>query len=134
VSFCSNSACHGSSWDYAGFDAPGLREILLSQLPPTQTPIPSAANVSKTYDGLVGTLLQTRCSGCHAENGMKGLNVISYQALMSGSESGPVINPGNPQESLLIQKQTGDQPHFSQLTAQELEILIEWIETGAPEN
>ena len=32
-SFCSNSACHGSVFDYAGFDAPRLRAILASQIP-----------------------------------------------------------------------------------------------------
>ncbi len=34
TSFCSNSACHGVSWEYAGFDAPALRETILELLPP----------------------------------------------------------------------------------------------------
>ena len=42
TSFCSNSACHGSVWKYAGFDAPALREILQAQLPPTPTPAAAA--------------------------------------------------------------------------------------------
>ena len=29
TSFCSNSACHGISWEFAGFDAPALRETIL---------------------------------------------------------------------------------------------------------
>lgn len=33
ISFCSNSACHGNVFEYAGFDAPGLRTILLEQMP-----------------------------------------------------------------------------------------------------
>ncbi len=41
TSFCSNSACHGSVFEYAGFDAPGLREIWLSQLPPPPPSPPS---------------------------------------------------------------------------------------------
>ncbi|MDO8972064.1 MAG: hypothetical protein Q7U74_15325, partial [Saprospiraceae bacterium] len=32
-SFCSNSICHGSTWKFAGFDAPRLREVLKSQQP-----------------------------------------------------------------------------------------------------
>lgn len=32
-SFCSNSACHGSAWNYAGLDAPGLAELLADELP-----------------------------------------------------------------------------------------------------
>ena len=42
TSFCSNSACHGSSWNYAGFDAPMLREAFKDQIPvvpPTPTPV-----------------------------------------------------------------------------------------------
>ena len=34
TSFCSNSACHGNVYTYAGFDAPALREVLKEQLPP----------------------------------------------------------------------------------------------------
>jgi nitrate/TMAO reductase-like tetraheme cytochrome c subunit len=40
-SFCSNSACHGSGWQYAGLDAPSLKPILQQQLPPTPTPAPT---------------------------------------------------------------------------------------------
>jgi hypothetical protein len=32
-----------------------------------------------------------------------------------------------------VQKQTGEQPHFGQLTPQELELVREWIEAGVPE-
>ena len=35
TSFCSNTACHGNVYEQAGFDAPGLREILAEQIPPT---------------------------------------------------------------------------------------------------
>ena len=38
TSFCSNSICHGSTWKFAGFDAPKLREVLKSQQP---TPAPT---------------------------------------------------------------------------------------------
>ncbi len=40
-SFCSNSACHGSNWQYAGLNAPALAPILQKQLPPTATPAPT---------------------------------------------------------------------------------------------
>jgi nitrate/TMAO reductase-like tetraheme cytochrome c subunit len=38
VSFCSNSACHGVEWVYAGLDAPALREAIQEQ---TQLPVPT---------------------------------------------------------------------------------------------
>jgi nitrate/TMAO reductase-like tetraheme cytochrome c subunit/mono/diheme cytochrome c family protein len=134
TSFCSNSACHGNVWTYAGFDAPALREVLKSQLPPQPTPAPLPEGGAATYEAAIGPLLQARCGGCHGDGGIKGLNVTTYDTLMKGSESGPVIVPNDPQASLLVQKQSGDQPHFGQLTSEELELVIQWITSGAVEN
>jgi nitrate/TMAO reductase-like tetraheme cytochrome c subunit/mono/diheme cytochrome c family protein len=134
TSFCSNSACHGTAWTYAGFDAPELRAILAQQLPaPTPTKPPAASEATPTYAGSVGSLLQTRCGVCHGVSGQKGLDVTTYANLMKGSESGPVIVAGDPAASLLVQVQSAPQPHFSQLTADELKLVTEWIQAGAPE-
>ncbi len=133
-SFCSNSACHGSSWEYAGFDAPSLRKVLgiqLEQLIPEPTTVDQ--NLGLTYAGQIGTLLKARCSGCHGEQGIQGLNVTSYATLMVGGDNGPVIVPGDPDSSLLVQKQSAEQPHFAQLDQQELAAVIAWIAAGAPE-
>ena len=48
TSFCSNSACHGTKWNYAGFDAPALAKIIQPPVkqptdpnaPPAQIPHP----------------------------------------------------------------------------------------------
>jgi hypothetical protein len=40
---------------------------------------------------------------------------------------------GDPEGSLLVQKQTAGQPHFGQFNQEELEWVIEWIAAGAPE-
>lgn len=132
-SFCSNSACHGSVWEYAGFDAPGLREILVAQLPPTPTPAPAPSGGATTYQSTIGPLLQARCAGCHGASGIQGLDVSSYASLMAGGQSGAAIVAGDPQNSLLVQKQSGEQPHFAQLNPDELQMVIEWINAGAPE-
>ena len=134
TSFCSNSACHGSVWEYAGFDAPGLREVILAQMPPTPTPAPTPSGGSLTYENPIGALLQTRCGSCHgAENGLMNLNLTSYSTLLAGGENGPAIIPGDAEGSLLVQKQRGEQPHFGQLTPEELAQVIEWIQAGAIE-
>ena len=135
TSFCSNSACHGNVWKYAGFDAPKLRELVQSQLPPTPTPEPTqAGGEALTYNGAIGKIFQNTCSGCHGEGGSQGLNLTTYQGVMAGSQNGPVIVPGDSGASLLVQKQSGDQPHFGQLTPDELELVKKWIDAGAPEN
>jgi nitrate/TMAO reductase-like tetraheme cytochrome c subunit len=133
TSFCSNSACHGIDWKYAGLDAPTLRETILSTLPPTPTPSPLNLGGALTYDATIGPLFKSRCGACHGEDGLQGLNLTTYQTAMKGSINGPVIIPGDASGSLLIQKQSGPTPHFGQLTPQELSLVTDWINAGAPE-
>ena len=136
TSFCSNSGCHGQTWEFAGFDAPALRDALRlqSQLPPTPTPMPTpAGGLPLTYEAAIGPLFQGRCAACHGEDGIQGLDLTTYESMMAGSQSGPVVVPGDPEASLLVMKQSGAQPHFGQLTPDELQLMIEWIEAGAPE-
>jgi hypothetical protein len=51
-----------------------------------------------------------------------------------GGTGGPAIVPGDVAGSLLLVKQTGDQPHYVQLTPAQIEMLEDWIAAGAPEN
>jgi mono/diheme cytochrome c family protein len=134
TSFCSNSACHGSAWGFAGFNAPGLREIVLAQLPPTPTPEPLPSGGALTFNETIGPLFAARCGDCHIQTSIQGLNLGTYAAAMQGGDSGPVILSGDPHGSLLVQKQSGEQPHFGQLTSEELELVVQWIAAGAPEN
>ena len=132
-SFCSNSACHGIVLKYAGFNAPALRQTILSSLPPTPTPSPLNLTGALTYDATIGPLFKSRCGNCHGENGIQGLNLTTYASAIQGSSSGPVILPGNANGSPLVQKQSGATAHFGQLTPEELKLVIDWIDAGAPE-
>ena len=157
-SFCSNSACHGSGWQYAGLDAPALKPVLQKQLPPTPTPSPTprpvpttrpmfmrtptptsasstapAAGGALTYEAVVAPIFQERCSSCHGAGALAGLNLTTYVALIKGGKNGAVFMPGDPDASLLIQKQTGATPHFGQLKPSELQLVSDWIKAGAPE-
>lgn len=132
-SFCSNSACHGSSWEFAGFDAPALRPIILASLPPTPTPMPLEGG-PLTYNGSIGSLLEVRCGTCHGDNAPLGLNLLTYQGAMTGSTNGAVIISGDAENSKLIQIQSADENHFGQFSLEELQLVIDWINAGAPEN
>jgi hypothetical protein len=132
TSFCSNSACHGQEYEYAGFDAPGLREILAQQLPPTPTPAPAISG-ALVYDPTINALFSLRCGDCHGENGIQGLNLLTYETTMAGGAHGAVIIPGDPESSPLIQKQITEIPHFGQFTEKELQMIVDWIAIGAPE-
>jgi hypothetical protein len=51
---------------------------------------------------------------------------------MKGSANGPIIQPGDSANSLLFQVQSTGK-HFANLTAEELELVRQWIDAGAPE-
>jgi hypothetical protein len=131
-SFCSNSACHGSVFTYAGFDAPKLREILKIQIP-TSTPTPPELPAGKnpTFDNSIGALFALRCTMCHGTTPTAGLSFLTYADAMKGGADGPVIMPGDSANSLLVKIQS--QKHFANFTAEELALIIQWIDTGAPE-
>jgi hypothetical protein len=65
--------------------------------------------------------------------GVQGLDLTSYQGVIEGGVNGAVIVPGDPAGSLLIQKQSGSQPHFAQFSPEELALVTDWIKSGAPE-
>ena len=131
-SFCSNSACHGSAWKFAGLDAPGLAAIVAAQLPPP-TPEPTQAPVEgvPTYDANIKPIFETVCAACHGDNQTAGLMLTTYAAAMHGSANGPVIVPGDSKNSKLVQVQSGD--HFANLNPDELALVVRWIDGGAPE-
>ncbi len=134
TSFCSNSACHGNVFTYAGFDAPALREIIKSQLPPPEPEleVPPLTG-DPTYENYIGILFTVKCTGCHTEGeaAPEGLDLSTYEAAMRGSENGPVILPGNSANSLMTIVQSGD--HFVNFTSEELNNVIHWIDAGAVE-
>jgi len=134
TSFCSNSACHGNVFTYAGFDAPALREIIKDQLPPPE-PEPEIPVLSgdPTFNNYIGILFDVKCTECHSggDSASEGLDFSSYELAMRGSENGSVIQAGDAENSRLVQVQKQD--HFSNLTTEELQIVIDWINNGAPE-
>ena len=133
TSFCSNSACHGNAYTFAGFDAPKLREILKAQLPtPEPTPELLEATSAPTYESYVGPLVTAKCGGCHGNLATAGLNMLTYEGIMKGGQDGPVIVPGNSAGSRLVQVQSTGK-HFANLAAEELEVVKQWIDVGAPE-
>jgi hypothetical protein len=131
-SFCSNSACHGTVYEYAGFNAEALRKILKDQLPPPETPRPQPSlSGVPTWDSFFGPLLATKCGSCHSQRPSAGLNLTRYSSAMAGGHEGPVIIPGDSGKSVLVQAQSSQ--HFANLSAQELEAVKKWIDAGAPE-
>jgi hypothetical protein len=85
-------------------------------------------------------LLKARCYECHSHSGKikGGLVLDSRSGWERGGESGPVIVPGKPEASLLIQAISHAQkdlrmPPKQILPAAEIALLTEWVRRGAPD-
>jgi hypothetical protein len=132
ISFCSNSACHGTVYQYAGYNAPALRDILQKQIPPLFPVVPTPAPVvgTPTFDANIQVIL-TPCTVCHNSTSVTGLDLSTYTSVMKGGKDGAVIIPGDAANSLLIKKQSA--PHAINLSANQLALITQWINAGAPE-
>ena len=81
-------------------------------------------------------VLQQHCLSCHGEARISGLDLRQRESLLKGGDSGPAIVPGHPEESLLYRAvlQTGElkMPAGGALSPEEVEVLRDWIQAGAP--
>jgi hypothetical protein len=132
TSFCSNSACHATTFKYAGFDAPSLRTILQAQLPPpAPTPTPAPVVGNPTFEFNIQPLL-VACTACHNSTAPSAdLDLSTYAGVMKGGKDGVIVWPGNSASSLLVKIQSST--HFRNLTQQQLLLVEQWIDAGALE-
>lgn len=84
---------------------------------------------------IVPILAKSTCLGCHGPSlKMKQLNLSTYETALQGSESGPVIVPGKPDDSRLYHMvkeglmPPGGKIHLSDA---DLGTIRAWIESGA---
>jgi uncharacterized membrane protein len=100
--------------------------------PVTESP---AAGVSFAKD--VMPIFENSCSECHGGKQIKeGLDMSTYEGLMAGSFNGTVLVAGNSAESLLVDLVSkGKMPkRGAKLTAEQIQIISEWIDAGALNN
>lgn len=86
----------------------------------------------------VEPILSKRCAPCHnAALSQNGVRFDDRQAALTGGYSGPVIVPGNPDGSKLIQRVSATDKRFRMppvgppLTPAEIAVLRSWIQDGA---
>lgn len=95
----------------------------------------SAAEKHITFEKNVTPILKAHCFKCHG-NGKReaGLDVRRRFTLVRGGDSGPAIEAGKPQQSLLIELvEDGDMPPESEprLSGEQVNLLRRWIASGA---
>ncbi|HEY9127899.1 MAG TPA: PSD1 and planctomycete cytochrome C domain-containing protein, partial [Acidobacteriaceae bacterium] len=82
------------------------------------------------------SVLQKNCYGCHTDKMKGGLRVDSVRAMLKGGDSGPVIVPGHPEQSLLVsairyKNQDLQMPPKGPMADRDVAVLEEWIRAGA---
>jgi mono/diheme cytochrome c family protein len=98
-------------------------------------PTPTPGAVSFTTD--VAPIFKAKCVICHGTLG--GWDGSNYEAVMTSGNNAPVVIPGDLHGSLLAQKLLGTQtfgdimPPGGKLSDDEIQIILDWIELGAPE-
>jgi cytochrome c553 len=93
-----------------------------------------ASEIPTTLDA--PAILQARCLRCHGGASTKGgLSLATLETMKAGGESGPAVEPGKPEESLLIEKVSGEKPEMPRgekpLSPEEVASLRRWIAQGA---
>ncbi len=97
---------------------------------PTEPP-PTAVAVAQADWTTIGAILEKECATCH-NGSVAGLDFTTYAGAMKGGKDGAVIKPGDPANSMMVQKVAGG-AHPGKLSPAELEALKTWIANGASE-
>lgn len=99
---------------------------------PAQPEISFAANVAP--------ILNNYCVDCHGDDG--GWDAETYESVMNTGDNSPVVIPGDVEGSLLAQKITGTHEEgkamppspYPPLKDELIQIILDWIAAGAPDN
>lgn len=97
------------------------------------------ANQPVSFYRQVRPILQRHCSGCHqpAKKGGK-LELTSYESFRAGGENGPGFVAGKPDESIILDYISGEEPLMPQnappLAPEEVELIRRWIAEGAKDD
>jgi cytochrome c5 len=107
---------------------PGLVAVLFAAAP---------AVADDTFEKEVRPLLVRRCVSCHGPDKQKGgLRLDSKAGWQTGGDSGPAIQPGKPDASLLVKALHGkdglaQMPPKGKLADNEIAALTKWVKAGA---
>ncbi len=96
-------------------------------------------NETVSFSADVAPILVEKCTGCHLEarQARGGLNMTNFTALLRGGDNGPMLKPGDSENSMLIKKLLGTgggnrMPQGREPLADEvITIIRKWIDEGA---
>src|SRR5262245_41997090 len=124
-----------AGWALAATVATTLAPALAGDSRPSGVKLDPA--VEEFFEARVRPVLAARCLECHGTEKPKGgLRLDARESMLRGGEAGPVIVPGKPEESLLVEaiRYEGgvSMPPKGKLKDEEIAALTEWVRRGAP--
>jgi hypothetical protein len=120
-----------------------LRKLLIAfpvfspVLANAQTTASPSGNPPILFGRDIAPVLVANCMECHDDTRKRGgLSMMTPAKLTTGGETGPVIQPGKPDESLLVRHIRGDeQPQMPNgrrpLAESTIETIAQWVSAGA---
>lgn len=120
----------------------GLTLSLVGTIPASRAAQPADQPPQVSYAEDIAPIFEESCVQCHgAEKDGEVrkealLDLTSYEALMAGSEFGSVVEPGDPDNSMIVVLiEDGDMPEDGDpLPAEQIEKIRTWIAEGAENN
>ncbi len=104
--------------------------------------LPLVSSQEKTDQEKVGfksvePIFEEKCLPCHNQKTRSGgLSMETFEDLMKGGKNGPAIVPGKSVESRMVKMLEGTitpkMPLADELPAEEINIIKQWIDAGAP--
>jgi mono/diheme cytochrome c family protein len=134
------------AWEKPGMKTPEAVKTPEATKAPEPVKPPEATKTPEVVSGPgfaadVLPLFQKQCIVCHSvTQSLGGWDGSSYAGVKESGDHAPVVIPGDPEGSLLVQKMLGTQtvgaqmPMAQLLPPEQVQVVIEWIRTGAPEN
>ena len=106
----------------------------------------SAADAGEAaFKEKVWPIIEKSCTGCHGAEKQKGkLRLDTKEAWLKGGENGKMVEPGKPEKSDVVKmiKWAHEDPDYNmppkkkdkntQLSAEQVAIIEEWIKAGMP--
>lgn len=112
--------------------------VFTSVLPSSSQAIASEKNDArmKFFELHIRPLLSEKCYSCHGPKEQKGsLRVDSLSGLITGGDSGELLEPGNVENSYLIEVisdyDSYGMPPSGPLSKQEVQLISQWVAEGA---
>ena len=103
---------------------------------------PASAADLQFFEARIRPVLVNRCYTCHSHDADKikgGLMLDTREGMLHGGDTGPAVNPGKPEDSLILDAIGYKDPDLQmppkgeRLSEQQVADFAEWIRRGAPD-